>query len=101
MKTYEFTIDNNLCDAIEEKASEVEGYTNLYIAILELDNNSIPKVKLDELKKEYFNCVKEFNLYKQMITDLIPEEFDRNKTSWKLDYNTCKVYVTEQDEEEE
>ena len=36
-----------------------------------------------------------------MITDLIPEEFDRNKTSWKLDYNTCKVYVTEQDEEEE
>ena len=38
----------------------------------------------------------EYNILRQQVTDMVPAEFDKTRTSWNLDFATCEVTVSEQ-----
>jgi len=96
MKTTTFKIDQALSDAIQTRQVELDGLQRLLAFAWSTTEYQIPQAKLDELMADYNRTNLEYNTLRQKVTDMVPAEFDKSKTSWNLDFATCMVTVSEQ-----
>lgn len=96
MKTTTFKIDQALADAIQTRQVELDGLQRLLAFAWSTTEYQIPQTKLDELMADYNKTNLEYNTLRQKVTDMVPAEFDKSKTSWNLDFATCMVTVSEQ-----
>ena len=96
MKTTTFKIDEALASAIQTRQVELDGLQRLLAFAWSSTEYQVPQSKIDELMEKYNKTNMEYNILRQSITDMVPEEFDKNKTSWNLDFATCEVSVSEQ-----
>ena len=96
MKETTFKIDHALSEAIQTRQVELDGLQRMLAFAWSTTEYTIPQEKIDELKEDYNKTNLEYNLLRQKITDMVPAEFDKTKTSWNLDFATHKVTVIEQ-----
>lgn len=96
MKETTFQIDPALSDAIQARQIELDGIQRMLAFAWSTTEYTIPQEKIDELKADYNKTNLEYNLLRQKITDMVPEDFDKSKTSWNLDFATHTVSVVEQ-----
>lgn len=96
MKDTTFTVDSALSDAIQARQIELDGLQRMLAFAWSTTEYNIPQEKIDELKADYNKTNLEYNLLRQKITDMVPAEFDKSKTSWNLDFATNTVTVIEQ-----
>ena len=95
MKEMEFKIDQALCDMIEERQYELDGLKNLLGFAWSTTEYQIPQEKIKELQDRFNLVNKEYNILKEQITNMIPDDYNRENTSWNLDFKDCIVHVTE------
>ncbi len=96
MKETTFEIDHALTEAIQARQVELDGIQRMLAFAWSTTEYQIPQEKINELKEEYNKTNLEYNLLRQKITDMVPKEFDKSKTSWNLDFATNVVTVIEQ-----
>lgn len=96
MKETTFQVDQALTDAIQTRQVELDGLQRMLAFAWSTTEYNIPKEKIDELMADYNKTNLEYNLLRQKITDMVPAEFDKSKTSWNLDFATNTVTVVEQ-----
>lgn len=96
MRTFEMKIDESLCNMIEQRQYELAGLKDLLGFAWSNTTYNIPQEKIAELEAKHNMVNKEYELLKETITNLIPEDFDRSKTSWTLNFTDKTVYVTEE-----
>ena len=96
MKETTFQIDHALSEAILARQIELDGIQRMLAFAWSTTEYQIPQDKIDELKEDYNRTNLEYNLLRQKITDMVPEEFDKSRTSWNLDFATNTVTVIEQ-----
>jgi hypothetical protein len=96
MKETTFQIDQALTEAIQARQVELDGIQRMLAFAWSTNEYQIPQEKIDELKADYNKTNLEYNLLRQQITNMVPEEFDKSKTSWNLDFATNTVTVIEQ-----
>ena len=96
MKETTFQVDQALTDAIQARQIELDGIQRMLAFAWSTTEYNIPKEKIDELMTDYNKTNLEYNLLRQKITDMVPAEFDKSKTSWNLDFATNTVTVVEQ-----
>lgn len=96
MKETKFTVDHALSEAIQARQVELDGIQRMLAFAWSTTEYNIPQEKIDELKEDYNRTNLEYNLLRQKITDMVPEEFDKSRTSWNLDFATNTVTVFEQ-----
>ena len=96
MKTTTFKIDQALADAIQARQVELDGLQRLLAFAWSSNEYQIPQSKIDELMADYNKTNLEYNILRQQVTDMVPAEFDKTRTSWNLDFATCEVTVSEQ-----
>ena len=96
MKETTFEIDHALSEAIQARQVELDGIQRMLAFAWSTTEYTIPQDKIDELKEDYNKTNLEYNLLRQKITDMVPPEFDKSKTSWNLDFATHMVTVVEQ-----
>ena len=96
MKETTFEIDPALSESIQARQIELDGIQRMLAFAWSTTEYTIPQEKIDELKEDYNKTNLEYNLLRQKITDMVPAEFDKAKTSWNLDFATHKVTVIEQ-----
>lgn len=96
MKETSFEIDHALSEAIQARQVELDGIQRMLAFAWSTTEYQIPQDKIDELKADYNKTNLEYNLLRQKITDMVPAEFDKSKTSWNLDFATNMVTVVEQ-----
>ena len=96
MKETTFQIDQALSEAIQTRQIELDGIQRMLAFAWSTSEYVIPQEKIDELKADYNKTNLEYNLLRQKVTDMVPEEFDKSKTSWTLDFATNTVAVIEQ-----
>ena len=95
-KTITFTVEPALAEAIQTRQVELDGIQRMLGFAWSTTEYNIPQEKIDELKADYNKTNLEYNLLRQKITDMVPEDFDKSKTSWNLDFATNTVTVVEQ-----
>ena len=87
---------NELQKNKKDKAIDIKEINKLnqkFEQLLQDNEESIKKLLV------YYDMIKnnpEYNLLRQKITDMVPAEFDKSKTSWNLDFATNLVTVIEQ-----
>ena len=96
MRETTFQVDQALTDAIQARQIELDGLQRMLAFTWSTTEYNIPKEKIDELMADYNKTNLEYNLLRQKITDMVPAEFDKSKTSWNLDFATNTVTVVEQ-----
>jgi len=96
MKETTFTVDPALSDAIQARQIELDGIQRMLAFAWSTTEYTIPQDKIDELKADYNKTNLEYNMLRQKITDMVPEEFDKTRTTWNLDFATNTVTVVEQ-----
>ena len=96
MKEISFQVEPALSEAIQARQIELDGIQRMLAFAWSTSEYAIPQEKIDELKADYNKTNLEYNLLRQKITDMVPEEFDKSKTSWNLDFATNTVTVVEQ-----
>lgn len=96
MKQTTFQIDPALSEAIQARQIELDGIQRMLAFAWSTTEYQIPQEKIDELKADYNKTNLEYNLLRQKITDMVPAEFDKARTSWNLDFATNEVTVIEQ-----
>lgn len=92
-KTTTFTVDSALAEAIQARQVELDGLQRMLAFAWSTTEYQIPKERIDELKEDYNKTNLEYNLLRQKITDMVPEDFDKSRTSWNLDFATNVVTV--------
>lgn len=96
MKETTFQIDHALSEAIQARQVELDGIQRMLAFAWSTTEYQIPQDKIDELKADYNKTNLEYNLLRQKVTDMVPAEFDKTRTSWNLDFATNTVTVIEQ-----
>lgn len=96
MKEISIKIDPALSQAIQARQVELDGIQKMLAFAWSTTEYQIPQSKIDELKADYNKTNLEYNVLRQEITDMVPEDFDKSKTSWNLDFATSTVHIVEQ-----
>ena len=96
MKEISIKIDPALSQAIQARQVELDGIQRMLAFAWSTTEYQIPQEKIDELKADYNKTNLEYNVLRQEITDMVPEDFDKSKTSWNLDFATSTVHIVEQ-----
>ena len=96
MRETTFQIDSALSEAIQARQVELDGIQRMLAFAWSTTEYNIPQEKIDELKADYNKTNLEYNLLRQKVTDMVPADFDKSKTSWNLDFATNTVSVIEQ-----
>lgn len=96
MRETSFQIERALSEAIQTRQVELDGIQRMLAFAWSTNEYQIPQEKIDELKADYNKTNLEYNLLRQKVTDMVPADFDKSKTSWNLDFATSVVTVIEQ-----
>lgn len=95
MKKTVITIPLELNNNIQACQVELDGLKSLIGYLLSTTEYEISTSKIEDLQNKFINKNKEYNELKAEVEKLIPEDFDRIKTSWNLDFATSAVEVIE------
>lgn len=95
MKKINITIPMELSNDIQECQIELEGLKELIAFLLSNVEYNIPEEKISKLRTDFVNKNKIYNDLKLKVENYIPEDFDRTKTTWSLDFATYNVEVVE------
>lgn len=96
MKKVTITIPMELSDNIQRIQVELDGLKQLIGYLLSTEEYNIPVEKIEKLQEEFIMKNKIYNELKLKVEDYIPEDFDKNKTSWTLDFSTYQVEIVEE-----
>lgn len=96
MKQTTFQIDPALSEAIQARQIELDGIQRMLAFAWSTTEYNIPQEKINELKADYNKTNLEYNILRQQVTDMVPEDFDKSITTWSLDFATNTVTVIEQ-----
>lgn len=97
MRKINITIPMELSDSIQACQIELDGLKSLIAYLLSNSEYEIPQSKIDNYEKKIVLKNKEYNDLKMQVENLIPADFDKNKTYWNLDFATTNVEVIEND----
>lgn len=95
MKKINITIPMELSNDIQECQIELEGLKELIAFLLSNVEYNVPEEKINKLRTDFVNKNKTYNDLKLKVENYIPEDFDRTKTTWSLDFATYNVEVVE------
>lgn len=96
MKKVNITIPMELSNDIQKVQVELDGLKQLIGYLLAAEEYNIPAKKIEKLQEDFMAKNKIYNELKLEVEDYIPEDFDKNKTSWSLDFSTYTVEVVEE-----
>ena len=84
-----------LSDGIQACQIELDGLKQLIGFLLSSVEYNIPEEKINKLQQDFMKKNKEYNDLKLQVENYIPADFDKNKTSWNLDFSTYEVEIVE------
>lgn len=96
MRKINVEIPVELSDNIQKVQVEMDGLKQLIGYLLATEEYVIPAKKIEKLQEDFMAKNKIYNELKLKVEDYIPEDFDKNKTSWMLDFSTHTVEITEE-----
>lgn len=95
MKTKSIVLEESLVDAIHARQIKLSGLERLMAFAMSTSQYTIPDDKINALKEEYFDVNAEYEMLKQKITDMLPEDFDPARSNWNLDFENNTVIFNE------
>lgn len=97
MKKINIKVPVTLSESIQACQIDLEGLKSLIAYLLSNTEYIVPQSKIDYYETKFMLKTKEYNQLKLKVEELIPEDFDKNITSWNLDFATSEVEVIEND----
>ena len=95
MKTKSIVLEESLVDAIQARQIKLSGLERLMAFAMSTSQYTIHDDKINALKEEYFDVNAEYEMLKQKITDMLPEDFDPARSNWNLDFENNTVVFNE------
>lgn len=96
MKKVIIDVPQKLNDDIQAIQVEMDGLKQLIAYMISTTEYVIPAEKIQSLQMEFFAKNKIYNDLKLEVENYIPEDFDKSKTIWNLDFATCQAEVVEE-----
>lgn len=96
MKKTTITIPEDLNNKIQESQVKMDGLKQLIGFLVSATEYNVPKEKINEFQTEFMEENRIYNDLKAEIEKLIPADFNKDKTTWNLDFATHSLEVTEQ-----
>lgn len=98
MRTKDVKIEMDLVNAVQERQIEMESLKNLLGFAYSTTAYVVPEERIKKLEKQFMDTSAEYELLKNKVDALVvPEDFNRSKSDWNLDFSTGIVTVTEHD----
>lgn len=98
MREITIDVDKELSNAIEARQIEMDSLKNLLGFAYSTTAYTIPEERIKKLEKEFNELNAEYNLLKNKIElEYIPNDYNKAKTVWNLDFNNSTLKVTEND----
>ena len=95
MKKTTVIIPEDLASQIQESQVKLDGLKQLIGFLVSTIEYDVPQAKIDGFQKEFMEENRVYNDLKSKVDEYVPADFDKNKTSWNLDFATCELEITE------
>ena len=96
MKKITLEVPVELSESIQTCQIELDGLKQLIGFLMSNTEYNVPEERIQKLQKDFMDKNRLYNELKSQVEDLIPSDFNKNKTSWNLDFSSNKVEIVEE-----
>lgn len=95
MKKTTVIIPEDLSNKVQECQIKMDGLKQLIGFLVSTVEYNVPEAKINEFQKEFMEENKIYNDLKGIIETYIPEDFNKDKTIWNLDFASHILEIEE------